>query len=249
MFRLAAAFKPIAMLTSPPLPPNAIRWLAALNIHRREQLQAVGAVRAFLLLKASGHTVTERLLFALEAAARGEHWSALDDATRAALRAAAGNHPPVRPLPPQAERQAFMAEALALAAEAARHGEVPVGAVVVHRGKIIGRGYNRPLGSHDPSAHAEMLALREAAAHVGNYRLHGCQLYVTLEPCAMCAGAILHSRLDHVLYGAAEARTGAAGSVINLFAERRLNHHTAIDGGIATEAAAALLAAFFAQRR
>ncbi|MFC3534026.1 tRNA adenosine(34) deaminase TadA [Vogesella facilis] len=237
------------MLTSPPLPPNAIRWLAALNIHSRADLQRAGVVRAFLLLKASGHTATERLLFALAAAARGEHWSALDDASRTALRQAAAKHPPVRPLPPQAERQAFMTEALTLAAEAAQHGEVPVGAVVVQHGRIIGRGYNRPLGSHDPSAHAEMLALREAAANIGNYRLHGCQLYVTLEPCAMCAGAILHSRLDHVLYGAAEPRTGAAGSVLNLFAERRLNHHTAIDGGIAADAATALLADFFAQRR
>lgn len=209
----------------------------------------MGAVRAFLLLKASGHSVTDRLLFALEAAARGEHWSALDDASRQALRSAAANHAPVRPLPPQAQQQAFMAEALALAAEAAHHGEVPVGAVVVQQGKIIGRGYNRPLGSHDPSAHAEIVALRDAAARLGNYRLHGCQLYVTLEPCVMCAGAILHSRLDHVLYGAVETRTGAAGSVVNLFAERRLNHHTAVDGGIAAEAAAALLADFFAQRR
>ncbi|WP_174875513.1 tRNA adenosine(34) deaminase TadA [Vogesella oryzae] len=237
------------MLTSPPLPPNAIRWLAALNIHSREQLQTVGVVRAFLLLKACGHTATERLLFALEAAAHGEHWSALDDARRTALRSAVASHAPVRPLPSREAQQSFMAEALALAAEAARHGEVPVGAVVVQHDRIIGRGYNRPVASHDPSAHAEMLALREAAAHIGNYRLHGCQLYVTLEPCAMCAGAILHSRLDHVLYGAAEARTGAAGSVLNLFAERRLNHHTAIDGGIEAEAAAALLADFFAQRR
>ncbi|SCK06110.1 tRNA adenosine(34) deaminase TadA [Vogesella sp. LIG4] len=237
------------MLSSPPLPPNAIRWLAALNIHSRAELQAVGAVRAYLLLKAAGHSATERLLFALEAAARGEHWSALADDDRAGLRAAAANHAPVRPLPPQAERQRFMAEALALAAEAARHGEVPVGAVVVQQGRIVGRGYNQPVGSHDPSAHAEMVALRDAAARLGNYRLHGCQLYVTLEPCAMCAGAILHSRLDHVLYGAAEPRTGAAGSVLDLFAERRLNHHTAVDGGIEDAAAAALLAAFFAQRR
>ena len=237
------------MLSSPPLPPNAIRWLATLNIHSRAELQAVGAVRAYLLLKAAGHSATERLLFALEAAVRGEHWSALNDADRAALRAAAANHSPVRPLPPRAEQAAFMAEALALAAEAARHGEVPVGAVVVHQGQIIGRGYNQPVNSHDPSAHAEMVALRDAAARLGNYRLHGCQLYVTLEPCAMCAGAILHSRLDHVLYGAAEPRTGAAGSVLNLFAERRLNHHTAVDGGIESAAATALLTDFFAQRR
>jgi tRNA(adenine34) deaminase len=142
-----------------------------------------------------------------------------------------------------------MQAALALATQAANAGEVPVGAVVVKDGQIIGRGHNQPIASHDPSAHAEMVALRQAAQALGNYRLAGCTLYVTLEPCAMCSGAILHSRLDHVIYGAREARTGAAGSVIDLFANRQLNSHTAIDGGIAAPESSALLARFFATRR
>uniref|UniRef100_A0A4W5LBT2 tRNA-specific adenosine deaminase 2 n=1 Tax=Hucho hucho TaxID=62062 RepID=A0A4W5LBT2_9TELE len=153
------------------------------------------------------------------------------------------------PLPPLAERQHFMALARALAQQAASEGEVPVGALVVKDGIVVGRGYNQPCARHDPSAHAEMLALRDAAANLGNYRLTGCQLYVTLEPCPMCSGAILHARIAHVLFGAADAKTGAAGSVLNLFALSKLNHHTAIDGGIEHEACAALLADFFRQRR
>lgn len=237
------------MLTSPPLPPKAIQWLAELGITDQAALLACGSVRAYLLLKASGHTVTDKLLFALEAAARGVHWSALTDNDRQALRQAAAAHAPVRPLPAAAELQQHMRAALALARQAASAGEVPVGAVVVKDGRIIGQGYNQPISRHDPSAHAEMVALRQAAQALGNYRLAGCTLYVTLEPCAMCSGAILHSRLDHVIYGAREARTGAAGSVVDLFALRQLNSHTAIDGGIAAQESADLLASFFAHRR
>ncbi|WP_147692530.1 tRNA adenosine(34) deaminase TadA [Vogesella mureinivorans] len=237
------------MLTSPPLPPKAIQWLAALGLSDRATLLACGSVRAYLLLKASGHTVTDKLLFALEATARGVHWSALTDNDRQALRQAAAAHAPVRPLPPANELQQHMQAALALARQAASAGEVPVGAVVVKEGQIIGQGYNQPISRHDPSAHAEMVALRQAAQALGNYRLAGCTLYVTLEPCAMCSGAILHSRLDQVIYGAREARTGAAGSVIDLFALRQLNSHTAIDGGIAAQESADLLASFFANRR
>ncbi|MGL6046818.1 MAG: tRNA adenosine(34) deaminase TadA [Vogesella sp.] len=237
------------MLTSPPLPPKALHWLAELGITDQTALLACGSVRAYLLLKASGHTVTDKLLFALEAAARGAHWSALTDNDRQALRQAAAAHAPVRPLPAAAELQQHMQAALALARQAASAGEVPVGAVVVKDGQIIGQGYNQPISRHDPSAHAEMVALRQAAQALGNYRLAGCTLYVTLEPCAMCSGAILHSRLDHVIYGAREARTGAAGSVVDLFALRQLNSHTAIDGGIAAQESADLLASFFAHRR
>ena len=143
----------------------------------------------------------------------------------------------------------FMAEALALAAAAAARGEVPVGAVVVCDGAIVGRGGNAPIAGNDPTAHAEMAALREAAATLGNYRLPGCELYVTLEPCAMCAGAILHARLARLVFGARDPKTGACGSVIDLFAEPRLNHHTAVAGGVAEEACGALLTQFFAARR
>jgi tRNA(adenine34) deaminase len=143
----------------------------------------------------------------------------------------------------------WMAQALALAEAAAARGEVPVGAVLVCDDAVVGRGGNAPIAHHDPTAHAEIAALREAARGVGNYRLPGCTLYVTLEPCAMCAGAILHARLARLVFGARDPKTGACGSVIDLFAERRLNHHTAVTAGVAAEACGALLTRFFAARR
>jgi tRNA(adenine34) deaminase len=143
----------------------------------------------------------------------------------------------------------YMREALALARAAGAAGEVPVGAVVVRDGVIVGRGHNQPVACHDPTAHAEVMALRDAAARVGNYRLPGCALYVTLEPCVMCAGAMMHARLARVVYAAADPKTGACGSVINLFAEPRLNHHAELTGGVLAQEAAQLLREFFARRR
>jgi tRNA(adenine34) deaminase len=143
----------------------------------------------------------------------------------------------------------YMQLALAEARQAATQGEVPVGAVVVHRGEVIGRGFNQPIGSHDPTAHAEIVALRQAATRLGNYRLDDCTLYVTLEPCAMCSGALLHARVARVVYGAAEPKTGAAGSVLNLFEHHQLNHQTTVQGGVAEPACAELLQQFFMQRR
>jgi tRNA(adenine34) deaminase len=143
----------------------------------------------------------------------------------------------------------WMGEALALAHAAQARGEVPVGAVVVRAGAIVGRGGNAPIAATDPTAHAEIAALREAARHLGNYRLPDCELYVTLEPCAMCAGAILHARLARVVYGARDPKTGACGSVIDLFGEPRLNHHTMVTGGVAADACGTLLSKFFAARR
>ena len=139
--------------------------------------------------------------------------------------------------------------ALSEAGLAAAAGEVPVGAVVVRNGKVIATGRNSPLASHDPSAHAEIAALRAAASSLGNYRLDDCELFVTLEPCAMCSGAMLHARLKRVVFGAADAKTGAAGSVLNLFAEPRLNHHTVLEGGVLAHDSATLLQTFFRQRR
>jgi tRNA(adenine34) deaminase len=145
--------------------------------------------------------------------------------------------------------QDFMREAMGLAREAAVCGEVPVGALVVREGEIVGRGFNAPISRHDPTAHAEIMALRDAAAKLGNYRLPGCTLYVTLEPCAMCAGAILHARIARVVYGARDAKTGAHGSILDLFAEERLNHHAQVEGGVLAEACGRLLSDFFAARR
>jgi tRNA(adenine34) deaminase len=143
----------------------------------------------------------------------------------------------------------FMGLALDLAREAGAAGEVPVGALIVLEGEVVGRGFNQPIGRHDPTAHAEIMALRDAAARLGNYRLPGCSLYVTLEPCAMCAGAIMHARVDRVVFGARDPKTGAAGSVVDLFGESRLNHHTSIVGGMLAEACGSLLTGFFAARR
>jgi tRNA(adenine34) deaminase len=142
-----------------------------------------------------------------------------------------------------------MREALVLARQAAAAGEVPVGAVVVKDGHIIGAGYNQPISRHDPSAHAEVMALRDAAQRQGNYRLVGCDLYVTLEPCCMCVGAIMHARIARLVFGAADAKTGACGSVTNLFDDARLNHHATVAGGLLADESAQLLKDFFAQRR
>ena len=142
-----------------------------------------------------------------------------------------------------------MAAAIELARAAGTAGEVPVGAVVVLDGEIVGRGYNQPIGRADPTAHAEVMALRDAAARIGNYRIPGASLYVTLEPCVMCAGAIMHARIARVVFGARDPKTGAAGSVVDLFAEDRLNHHADIQGGVRAEECGALLSSFFAARR
>lgn len=143
----------------------------------------------------------------------------------------------------------FMGEALDLARQAATLGEVPVGALVVKEGAIVGRGFNHPIGRHDPTAHAEVMALRDAAATLGNYRLPGCTLYVTLEPCVMCVGAIIHARIARVVYGARDPKTGAAGSVVDLFGEDRLNHHAEVTAGVLAGECGALLSGFFAARR
>jgi len=142
-----------------------------------------------------------------------------------------------------------MREALALAREAESRGEVPVGAIVVCDGKTVGRGGNAPIERNDPTAHAEIAALRSAAAALGNYRLPSCELYVTLEPCAMCAGAILLARLRRVVFGARDPKTGACGSVIDLLAQPLLNHHTRITGEVLAAECGSLLSAFFAARR
>ena len=143
----------------------------------------------------------------------------------------------------------FMQVALDLAKQAAINGEVPVGAVVVNNGEIIGRGSNAPISLSDPSAHAEIQALRDAAKTINNYRLIDCTLYVTLEPCVMCTGAIQHARIAKLVYGASDPKTGACGSVVNLMAESKLNHHTEVLGGVMAEECGTLLTAFFKERR
>lgn len=143
----------------------------------------------------------------------------------------------------------FMRAALAQAASAAEAGEVPVGAVVVKEGRIIARGFNQPITSRDPTAHAEVVALRAAAAAEDNYRLPGCELFVTLEPCAMCVGALVHARVARIVYGAKDPKTGACGSIVDLPAIAHWNHHGRFEGGVLADECGALLRGFFADRR
>jgi tRNA(adenine34) deaminase len=153
-------------------------------------------------------------------------------------------------LPPTlAIDEAMMRAALVLAREAEAAGEIPVGAIVVRDGAVIGRGYNAPILNQDPSAHAEIQALRDAARRLGNYRLPGCELFVTLEPCAMCAGAILHARIARVVYGARDPKTGACGSIVDLFGEPRLNHRTLVQSDVLRDECGMLLSDFFARKR
>jgi tRNA(adenine34) deaminase len=143
----------------------------------------------------------------------------------------------------------FMQRALDLALEASHAGEVPVGAVLVLDDEVIGEGFNAPISRTDPTAHAEIRALRQGAERARNYRLPGSTLYVTLEPCAMCAGAIVHARVARLVFGAADPKTGACGSVIDLFSQSRLNHHTQVVGGVLAEDCSRVLRNFFALRR
>jgi tRNA(adenine34) deaminase len=143
----------------------------------------------------------------------------------------------------------YMRQALTLAQQAESLGEVPVGAIVVKEGVVVGRGFNSPISRRDPSAHAEMMALRDAGQCIGNYRLVGCELFVTLEPCVMCVGAMFHARIARVVYGARDPKTGAAGSVFNLFTMPQLNHHARIEGGVLAEECGKVLSDFFAMRR
>jgi tRNA(adenine34) deaminase len=143
----------------------------------------------------------------------------------------------------------FMQQALEQAQLAALAGEVPVGAVLVREGQVISRAFNKPITNHDPSAHAEMLTLRQAALAEQNYRLPGTTLYVTLEPCTMCAGAMLHARVERIVYGAPDPKTGAAGSVVDVFSSKQINHQTSIHGGIMAEECGQLLKTFFKERR
>jgi tRNA(adenine34) deaminase len=160
-----------------------------------------------------------------------------------------GSAPDSTPDPVSERDRQFMRLALAAAEEARAAGEVPVGAVLVRGDEVIATGFNHPIGTHDPSAHAEMAALRAGAHALENYRLPGCELYVTLEPCLMCAGAIMHARIARVVYGAHDPKTGACGSVVDAFANTQLNHHTSVAGGVLEEQCGDALRSFFADRR
>ena len=231
------------------IPPKARQWLAQLGIVSPEQLRQLGAPAVFQALHRRHFPVNRRLLWGLLAIERGCHWSDLtDEEKQYSWQEVQQGFPPLMPDELPVAEQA-MELALAQARQAQAVGEVPVGAVVMQGETLIAVGHNLPRQQHDPTAHAEIVALRRAAEKLANYRLQDCTLYVTLEPCVMCAGAILHARLQRVVFGAYDERAGAAGSVCNVFAMPVLNHQTAVSGGILAIPCRELLQQFFAQRR
>lgn len=237
------------MLTTPPLAPKTVAALHRLGIRTLEELRQTGAVQTFLLLKASGLTLTKSTLWQLESLLDGTPPQEMSQAHKARLLAELKNHPPVAAFPPQGEMAHFMGLALEQAKLSALMSEIPVGAVIVSDGKIIASAHNTCIADCNVSRHAEINALAQAGSKIQNYRLDGCDIYITLEPCAMCASALIQARIRRVIYGAAEPKTGAAGSIVNLFADKRLNTHTAIRGGILQEECRAVLSRFFQNKR
>lgn len=238
------------MLSTPPLAPKLIHALHHIGIYSHADLLEAGVVSTFLRLKAHGHTLTHSALWALAAAAANTTAYQIDAETRAGLLAQLKQHPPVAPSPSETELALFLGLAHAEAELAFAANEVPVGAIVVKNGEVIGRGFNQCISNQYVAQHAELVALAEASAALDNYRLDDCDLYVTLEPCPMCASALTQARIRRVIYAAKEPKMGAAGSVVNLF-QSPLNKHSAIFGPIAgaEEASIALLQAFFQKQR
>lgn len=237
------------MLTTPPLTTGVLATLQDLGITTRQDLRQIGAIKTFLLLKAAGHTITRSTLWQLEALSHGIRPQDLSEAEKTALLKQLADHPPVAVFPRPSEMENFMRIALEQAAQSAAAGEIPVGAAVVKNGSVIAAAHNTCIQSRDVSRHAEISALAQAGAALGNYRLDGCDVYVTLEPCAMCASALIQARVARVIFGADEPKTGAAGSIIDLFAAHGINKHTAVTGGILEKECRTLLQQFFREKR
>lgn len=237
------------MLTTPPLAPKTLAALHRLGIRTLADLRQTGAVQTFLLLKASGLTLTKSTLWQLESLLNGTLPQEITQHDKTRLLAELKNHPPVAAFPPQGEMAHFMGLALEQAKLSALMGEIPVGAVIVSDGKIIASAHNTCIADCNVSRHAEINALAQAGSEMQNYRLDECDIYITLEPCAMCASALIQARIKRVIYGAVEPKTGAAGSIVNLFADKRLNTHTAIRGGILQEECRSVLSCFFQNKR
>lgn len=236
-------------LTTPPFTPKIITSLKQLNIDSVEDLRLRGAVTTFLQIKSISNGITQSLLWQLIGVIQNRKAQSLSAAEKAQWRQLIKQHPPVAVFPSQDIMQQWMKQALNYAQKAMQLQEIPVGAVVVHDNKIIGSGYNRCISDHNISHHAEIQALAIAGKRLSNYRLYECDVYVTLEPCAMCASALIQARVKRVIYGTTESKTGAAGSVIDLFANRQLNTHTAVIGGIMAVQSRQLLQCFFQQKR
>ncbi len=236
-------------LTTPPLSPKIIHALANLNIYTQEDIQECNPCRAFLLLKKMGLGVTKTVFWQLVALSLDKAVSDLNNNEREYWLTSLHATPPVALFPTKQNMVCFMQQALIQAQSAADAGEVPVGAVVVYQNQIIAQAHNSCIEQCDVSAHAEISALRQAGSILGNYRLHECDLYVSLEPCIMCASAILQARIARLIFAATEPKTGAAGSILNLFAQKKLNNHTAILSGILADESRLILQNFFALKR
>ncbi|UOO93544.1 tRNA adenosine(34) deaminase TadA [Vitreoscilla stercoraria] len=236
-------------LSTPPLSPSVVQRLHTLNLHTVDDLQQVGAATAFAQLKASGLTVTSTVLWQLGALCHGVPVQQLDSDAKQALQDAYKALPPIRLPPPLVEQKSHMQHALRQAQRAFDMGEIPIGAVVVHDGKIIAAAHNECIQQHFVGAHAEMLALQRAGQILGTYRLSECDLYVTVEPCTMCCGALLQSRIQRVFYGIAEAKMGAVQSQLQLQNHKSLNHHSAFFSGILADDCRLLMQNFFKSKR
>lgn len=237
------------LMTTPPLPHKTITILKQLDIHNVEDLQRRGPITTFLQLRNISTGTTERVLWQLIALVENCSVQSIGTKEKEYWRQQLKQHPPVAIFPAKENMESWMRHALMAAHQAQLLDEVPVGAVVVYKNNIIGLGYNRCITDHNVSYHAEIQALTEASQKQRNYRLQECDVYVTLEPCAMCASALIQARVHRVIYGAREPKTGAAGSVIDLFSNRQLNSHTAILGGVMAEESQQLLQQFFHHKR
>ncbi|MBQ9259190.1 MAG: tRNA-specific adenosine deaminase [Neisseriaceae bacterium] len=231
------------------LSANIQNALRELGFTTPQDIANAGVVKVFLLLKEWGLTPTKSVLWRLDAVARNISLSEIDDQRKQALSGCLKNHPPVAIFPPLSEMQHFMHIALDEAKLAYEQGEVPVGAVVVRDGKIIAQAHNVCEQQGNVLQHAEINALTQAMKVCGTSRLADCDLYITLEPCLMCAGAILHARIRRLIFAAFEPKTGVSGSLNNVFADKKLNHHTAVFQGIYEKQAQKLLKAFFSIKR
>lgn len=237
------------MLSTPPFAPKIAQALANLGIVSAENVRQINPCHAFLLLKQSMGGITQSVFWQLVGVAENCAAAELSPEQRAFWQTQLRDYPPVAIFPAHDEMANFMQAALQQAVQAAKLGEIPVGAVVVHQGKIIAQAHNQCVSQHNISHHAEILALAQAGQAQQNYRLNDCDLYVTLEPCAMCASAILQARVKRVIFAAPEPKMGAAGSVLNLFAMKNWNAHTAVLGGVLADEARQLLQDFFQARR
>lgn len=236
-------------LSTPPLAPQVIDALAKLHIHTQADLCSFDPCHAFLLLKKSLRGITQSVFWQLVALCEHTQPNHLSSTQRTYWQQRLHNFPPVAYFPAMEHMTQFMRSALAQAQLAAEHHEVPVGAVVVYENRIIAASHNTCISQHSSCYHAEIQALIQAGQILHNYRLNHCDLYVSLEPCAMCASAIIQSRIHRLIFAATEPKTGAAGSVINLFNNKKLNQHTAVYGGVLAQESQQLLQTFFHQQR